>query len=435
MSKPESWKTWEGRVVEGKFSLRQYLGGSAHSAVFLTETPGPKPGKTAIKLIETKSAGSDLARLDMAAKLSHPHLVRIFASGRCQMDGATFVYAVMELADEDLSQILPQRPLAPGEVSDMLPPVLDALTYLHGRGLIHSRLKPSNVQAVGEQLKLSSDQIVPAGPPNPARKRRDVYDAPETTEGLLLPASDVWALGATVVEALTQKPMAEGTSNPVTVPETLPEPHRSIARECLQPDPTRRCSITEIYTRLQPEARSVPHQPEAPAISVPSAKRRPGFGVAIALVIAVLVALGVFVSRGKNAPVQNSDATPQPATQTTLPTSPAHEPIQTQKKTAASGGEVIHQVIPDIPQSAKNTITGTIKVTVRVEVDPAGKVTAAKLKSAGSSRYFAEHALRAAQGWQFSAPNINGQPTPTAWLLHFRFRRTSIEASAEQTRR
>ena len=40
MSKPETWKSWEGRTVDGKFPLRQYLGGSDHSAVFLTELSG-----------------------------------------------------------------------------------------------------------------------------------------------------------------------------------------------------------------------------------------------------------------------------------------------------------------------------------------------------------------------------------------------------------
>ena len=50
MSKPETWKSWEGRVVDGKFRLRQYLGCSDHSAVFLTETPAPRPVEAAIPL-------------------------------------------------------------------------------------------------------------------------------------------------------------------------------------------------------------------------------------------------------------------------------------------------------------------------------------------------------------------------------------------------
>jgi hypothetical protein len=30
-------KQWEGRIVDGKFPLQKWLGGSEHSAVFLTE--------------------------------------------------------------------------------------------------------------------------------------------------------------------------------------------------------------------------------------------------------------------------------------------------------------------------------------------------------------------------------------------------------------
>ena len=58
MSSPEEWKKWEGRV-DGKFPLRHWLGGSEHSAVFLTERPGHADEKVAIKLI---AAGSDADR-------------------------------------------------------------------------------------------------------------------------------------------------------------------------------------------------------------------------------------------------------------------------------------------------------------------------------------------------------------------------------------
>ena len=45
------WKQWAGQVVNGSFPLRQYLGGSDHSAVFLTERRGRDPQRAAIKLI------------------------------------------------------------------------------------------------------------------------------------------------------------------------------------------------------------------------------------------------------------------------------------------------------------------------------------------------------------------------------------------------
>jgi TonB family protein len=438
MSNPGLWKTWKGRVVDGKFPLRQWLGGSEHSAVFLTERAGEASPQAAIKLIAGDGAEADrqLAHWRAAAQLSHPHLMRIYEPGRCRLDGMPLIYVVMEYAEEDLSQILPQRPLTPAEVTDLLPPVLDALSYLHGKGFVHGRIKPSNVLAIGDQLKLSADQVVPQTELSSARRRRDAYDAPETAAGIVLPAGDVWSVGVTLVAALTQNVSfaEEGSANDPGLPGTIPEPFRGIARECLHLDPKRRCSIAEIQARLQPAGRSVPAAPPE-VLPPPRSSLKRGYITAAVLTIAVLVALIVFFSRGKSGtaptPPTTEQATPQTAP-APKPTPAVAEPAVTSSKGLPGRGDVVHQVLPDVSQSARKTITGTIKVTVRIEADPSGKVRAAKLKSAGPSRYFAEQALKAAQRWEFSPPQVNGQPMPSTWLLQFRFKRSGTQASAER---
>ena len=444
MSKPEEWVKWEGRVIDGKFPLRQWLGGSDHSAVFLTERPG-QTQKVAVKLIASDAeADRRLSRWRAAAQLSHPNLMRIFEAGRCQVDGMPLLYLLMEYAEEDLSQILPQRPLAPSEVTDLLPALLDALSYLHGKGLVHGRVKPSNVQAMGDQLKLSADQIAPFAEPNSAG-RRDVYDAPETAVGVTSPAGDVWSIGVTLVAALTQnvtfvEAVEAATSQRDPGPQhAVPQPFRGIARECLHLDPKRRCSIAEIQARLQPEGRSVPAEPEA----APPAKQptRRGLIFAVLLVAAVVVGFVVFHSRGKNAAAPATATSEQPTVQAppqTAPAPAAKPPVQQStpvpqplKKATGTRGEVAHQVLPDVPQSARNTITGTIKISVQVEVDSSGKVTAAKLTHPGPSQYFARLALKAAQEWEFSPPAADGAPTASTWVIQFRLKRTSIQASAQ----
>jgi TonB family protein len=434
MSNPGLWKTWAGRVVDGKFPLRQWLGGSDHSAVFLTERPGQPSSKAAIKLVAADDARSDrqLSRWRAAAQLSHPHLMRIEEAGRCRLDNTPLLYVVMEYAEEDLSQILPQRPLAPAEVTDLLPPVLDALSYLHGKGFVHGRIKPSNVLATGDQLKLSGDQILPSMESNSERRRRDAYDAPETAAGIVSPAGDVWSVGVTLVAALTQNVAfaEQGSPNGPSPPETVPEPFRGIAGECLHLDPKRRCSIAEIQARLQPAGRSVPAPTPTPPQPRSSIKRRP---LATILIIAALVALVVFFSRGKSgtAPTPTTEqASPQPPPETApvpKPNPAVRESGRASKKNVATqSGDVVHQVLPDVSRNSRNTITGTIKVTVRVEVDTSGKVTAAKLKTAGPSKYFAGLALKAAQRWEFSP-----QPPASTWLIQFRFKRSGVQASAE----
>lgn len=437
MSKLDQAKTWEGRVVDGKFPLRQYLGGSDHSAVFLTEAADNAAQKIAIKLIDVDAGDLDnqLSGLRAAAGLTHPHLIRIFDVGRGAIEGVSFVYTTMELAEEDLSQILPQRALTPEEVRDMLPPVLEALAFLHGRGFVHGSVQPSNVCAVGEQLKLSADQITALGKPLPLPRGiadEGPFDSRSgqvrATFETAFPASDIWSLGATLVAALTRK---KASSADAPVPENVPEPFRGIARDCLQVDPKRRPSIEQIYSRLQQPVVSAPatpaavaKSPEAPQQSSASAGSRGRYAIVAVLVLAAIIVLGYFVFRGKGSATL-SETAPPPVTPAPATTTPPRD----------AAGQVVRRVEPDIPANAQRTISGTIKIRARVEVDSTGKVTAAKLVSAGPSHYFAERALNAVRQWEFSAPVVNGKPTPSVWLIQFRLRRNSIQDSAQRLNR
>jgi len=128
---------------------------------------------------------------------------------------------------------------------------------------------------------------------------------------------------------------------------------------------------------------------------------------------------------------------PPPATHKPAASSPAVStpaPAAPPKKTAAEG-EVVHKVLPEVPQSARITITGKIRVNVRVEVDSSGKVTSAKLASAGPSKYFANLAWKAAQRWEFVPPNVDGQTAASVWMLRFRFGRAGTEATADRVSR
>src|SRR6185312_9670527 len=151
----EVWTRWESQVIDGGFPLRRFLGASDHSAVFLTEYKGRGLTNAAIKLVPAHPAHSDaqLSRWKTATTLSHEHLLPAFESGRCQLGGHPFLYLVMEYAEENLSQVLPQRPLTADETLAMLEPILQGLAYLHGRGLSQGQLKPPNILVVGDQVK------------------------------------------------------------------------------------------------------------------------------------------------------------------------------------------------------------------------------------------------------------------------------------------
>src|SRR5580693_2925382 len=174
----EEWKQWEGRTVDGIFPLKRYLGGSDHSAVFLTDRQSGAGGSesAAIKLIAAEAdAETQLARWRVARKWDHPNLIRIFDVGRSDLDGVALLYVLGEYAEENLAQILPERALTAEEVRMMLPPVLGALQYVHDNGLVHGRIQPSNILAIGDQVKLSSDAL---SAPGSRGARSSAYDPP-----------------------------------------------------------------------------------------------------------------------------------------------------------------------------------------------------------------------------------------------------------------
>lgn len=90
----------------------------------------------------------------------------------------------------------------------------------------------------------------------------------------------------------------------------------------------------------------------------------------------------------------------------------------------------MNAVVPNVPQSALNTIRGTIRVTVRVTIDKAGAVVASIPEERGPSRYFERLAVEAAQKWAFNPHATREQRT---MLLRFSFTRSGAAGQADST--
>jgi len=494
-----------GCVVSGRFALLRWLSSHRGVETYLTEFGDP-PQKATIKLVPAGSADAEIRMSAWlaAVNLSHPHLIRIYASGRCEIDSSPMLYVVTEYADEVLAEIVPERALTSEEAREMLGPAVDALAYLHAKGFVHGRLKPSNIMAVGDRLKLSADGLILAGAIGKPSIERTIYDAPETIQGRIGPAADVWALGATLVEILTQRPPAwygAAATEPV-VPETVGEPFATIARECLRKDPARRYTLEQIRTRLDPEA--VP--PPAKKKAVLEFKAKPAQAGEVAepvkeartgnlkkrrtiLVGAALVLLAVFAivetRSHRDGPTQPAPEAPgaSPASSVPVPAPPAAQPPsaaksatqsqavvprpssavkpaspdwttasprpaapaapefspqtpQAEPRPSLSGSEpgaVAQQVEPDVTARAMRTISGTVRVVVRVSVDANGKVTDAEFESAGPSKYFAGKAMDAARRWSFRPAEADGQAVASAWILQFDFRQSGVTATPKET--
>jgi TonB family protein len=478
-------KQWEGRVIDGRFLLRQYLGGSPHSAVFGTEYGEEAPRKAVIKLVPDDLGRADawVLRRELAARLSHPGLLSILQSGTCRIDDEVCAYVVMEPSDEDLSQVIPTRPLTANEASEFLLAVVEILTYLHAHGFVHGRLTPANIMAAGDRIKISSDGLLRAGESSDDLWAPNSNDPPESRAGTT-PAGDVWWLGMTAVEALTQRTPAwnpAGTGDPA-VPETMAAPFREIARRCLRTDPRMRCSLADILQALQPQRtapQALPHVAGAVKTAKPAAlaagKKRnyllPVAGAVVAGVVATgAILMGLRWGSSSSGTASRPPAAAEPAaaqvnpgTVPVAPVAPEAAPVDGGKTLDASAaaptpvageavpvagggtpeagalapaapapggastaGDVVARSVPEVPRDILGTIRGVFTVSVRVRVDQSGTVVDAALDSRPGSRYFDRVSLEAARRWKFNPASDGGFTR----LVRFEYRNDGCTASS-----
>jgi TonB family protein len=432
----EIWKKWEGQVIGHTFPLRRFLGSSDHSGVFLTEHQATNLPNAAIKIVaaDPVRAEAQLWHWKMAASLSHPHLIKLFDAGRCQLGPDQFLYVVMEYAEQTLSEILPHRALTADEVREMLHPILDALAFLHGEKLVQGRLKPPNILVVNDQVKLASDSIRLAGESASSMLQPSSYDPPELNGGSLSAAGDVWALGITMIEALTQSATA-------SLPASVPPAFADLVRACLNRNPAERPKVSQLEAQIGPERPERP-EPQVPVYSIPqpapaprqSPKRRLT-PVMVAPLVMVLLAVWagsrLFHSNTTrpqtiSSPAIAKSTEPEPSPSPPAP-APSDRPAQPPANSPNSPNSVLHAEIPSVPPSALNTIHGHVVVAVRVTVDSSGNVVDETLQDSGPSKYFARLASAAASKWKFAPADTHD---PRQQLLSFEFTRDGATANA-----
>ncbi|HXW73914.1 MAG TPA: protein kinase [Steroidobacteraceae bacterium] len=486
-SRGEVWARCSGLVVNGAFRLRRCLGSSDHSAVFLAEHETPERSAVALKLVPAlpELAESLLSNWRIAAESAHPHLISLLGTGRCQLGQRPYVYAVMEYADQTLAQLLAKRALTDEEAREMLLPTLSALVFLHNRSLVQGALKPANILAVGDQLKLSSDTIRRANDAFAGRGVVSGYDPPEIRDGGYSTAGDIWGLGVTLFEALTRSPPAQlqARGRGVVLPHDFPPRFRELVARCLSLRPSDRPRATEIeaaFARpaaaaparvptVQPAAVAAPSAPASappdpvatklvsrpaespkpkmsPAVAAttgaprntppPASQRRPFVPLTLGAVAVLALSWIGWRALGTHRTPVRAQTSPDASIQTPAAVAPASGgppsvvaavATKAPPTDAAASPAAVHEVIPDVPRSARQTIHGHVKVSVRVIVDKEGTVVATRVDDPGPSRYFERLAREAAGKWTFPPAATD---TKRLKLVRFEFTRDGTKGRA-----
>ncbi|UCD52919.1 MAG: serine/threonine protein kinase, partial [Phycisphaerales bacterium] len=94
-------------------------------------------------LLRSRKAMARFAReVELAARLSHPNIARIYDSGLCE---GLYYYAMELIEGVPLDEYVRQHDLSSRQTMELMLMVCEAIQHAHQNGVIHRDLKPSNI--------------------------------------------------------------------------------------------------------------------------------------------------------------------------------------------------------------------------------------------------------------------------------------------------
>lgn len=400
-------------LIGGRYRLERRLGAGGMGEVWsATDTRLARP--VALKILRSSLAADPAVRLRFesearsAARLHHPNVVAVFDAGTDAGDGETAqLWLVMErLPGPTLADSMARGPLAPAEVRAVATDVLAGLSAAHEAQLVHRDIKPSNLLQAAD----GSWKIADFGIAKPLDSAVDLtatgatigtpsYLSPEQLEGrAATPASDLWAVGVVLYEALAgRKPFVGDTpfavahsvrsGEPAPIVTLRPDVDPALSStitEALAKDPDRRprdagtmaamLSGLDAVTTVGPAATPVATTsagrgvttvtpvvaPAGQVVEPERGRRLLGWitGAVIVLVAAVLIALAVTGTFGRGPSQDKPTTTTGPLTTAGSTSAPTTSPGTTSPTTAAATTSP-----PTTPTSAPSTTAATTSST------------------------------------------------------------------------
>jgi serine/threonine-protein kinase Stk1 len=215
-------------VLAGRYRIERLLGAGGMGAVYrardlLSEQFGDPEPYIALKILSEEFAESPdasallFSEFALTRRLRHNNVLRLHTfevDTDCQR-----AFITMELMRGlTLDKLLCERPLGLPwkELRDIALPLLDALAYVHSRGVLHGDVKPSNVMLSEEGVRLfdfglsQAEAGVLPGLPHLSHRRFNAwtpgYAAPELLDGQPLSArADVYGVACVLYELASGK--------------------------------------------------------------------------------------------------------------------------------------------------------------------------------------------------------------------------------------
>ena len=227
------WSEFESDVVEGRYPLGKLVRSEGRCGWFETRFHDQP---ALISLTESlNDEATLLERLRAAEKVKDKNVAAIFETGTTTLRDSPLAYAVMELTEENLEDVLRTRALSPEETKEVAESLVHALEAIHKERLVCGRLEAASVLAAGDTIKLRSDHL---------------QVVPPDVDLSSYAAKDVSGLGTVLWQCLTQRLPKQVTDANDPSLQLLPQPFVQIVRKALN----RKATLEEIAALLDPSA-------------------------------------------------------------------------------------------------------------------------------------------------------------------------------------
>jgi len=276
------------QLLAARYRIERPLGQGGMATVYLAHDEElDRP--IALKILADNLAGDATFRdrfereARLAARLSHPNVVRVFDVG--ESDGRPFI--VMEYVEGDTlaDELVRHGPLPPARAVELALQICSGLEAAHASGLVHRDVKPRNLLLRPDGvLKIADFGIARAAESTRVTEIGTIlgtaaYLAPEQAQGLeATPAADLYSVGAVLYELLTGQVPYTATSLVELTAKQQAGPPAPIAGapallelaviRCLEPDPSERpASAAALAAELgATEAPTIPLQTSVPPL-------------------------------------------------------------------------------------------------------------------------------------------------------------------------